>query len=175
MSPTSCSHHPAVQHNQSTKLDVTAVPRKASHCAIGPLLPRQLGHCFHAILTPGPWDGRGFICTFICLFLLAPVGRKPAWSLAKPTFSPTVQPPLMLQVGHCAAVCIALSKRFISPCFLRLISSMVFYIDLRPTSIFFQSVSAPLNTVNHQLIFTQLISSSQHRHLYFAHHLPLLP
>jgi len=111
MSHISCSHRPTIEHDQSTKLDLT-VPRKASHCAVTPLLPRCMGHHFLAIFIACPWDGRGFIRTFICPCFLLHVGRKPAWSLAKLTFSPTVEHLQMLQGGFHAAVHLALTKRF---------------------------------------------------------------
>lgn len=59
----------------STKPDVTAVPRKASHHAITPLLPRWVEHHFLVIICLGPWDNLCFKDMYICPCVPAPHER----------------------------------------------------------------------------------------------------
>lgn len=109
---------------QSTKLNVTAMPRKASHCAVTPLLPRQVGHSFLNILIPGPWGGCGFIFTSSVLALLFSVRRKPPRSLANPTFSPTVADVVVTPAD--VVVHLVLSKRFSGSSFQNFMSSNLY-------------------------------------------------
>lgn len=150
------------------------MPRKASHCAITPLLPRQVGQRFLAIVIPGPGMVMVSPAPLSVPAFFLPVGRKPAQAAAKPTFSPTVQHLPGLQGGLCSSPThsqwkvywLPLPKlyvfQFISPCFLCM-WCVWFYTSVWDLPAPYLSPKVPpLNAANHQLISTYLISSSRH-------------